>query len=1664
MSNFPTTITNPTPLIQNQAGTITYFVDISNNNTNTFPEPETIYSLLNSDGTILSAFSTSSNCEDIETSYQNKLKNPTGNTFDTNGYMYITDVCSNYITIYHPNFIQTLNYEFISLPIGINFNPSTSLFYVTNIGSVLFSFGSITALFPLFNSSLNPGGTDISYSNVIDGDGNFGSTSIPNSNYCFYPYDIAFDGSGNIFVANFGDSSVPGFISKLFIENGSGVSFNSSSVTDAAVIISSTNVVTSGDVTTANGDSVPGLQDTSLFYPSNIVYDVSNNYLYVSNVNASSGGHGQITMYSITSTSITLINHFNVGQVGNSIAYDSSITQGQPITSLTMDNYSNLYYIYYNGTNTFVNAIFPQPTGDTGSTQTLETIYSHNLVNIQLDSTGLNYVFGLSFYNGNIFVTGNVTSTTTSVLIIQNALSFYGVSLPSGDNQTLEIRNETTLNATLSATLSVSVPSSNTLISNATTYINQPTILTYYDNPNSANLLVPTGGFTYELVDSSSNEVASNTGSTSSNEIEYAPYFNELGSFDNPISMDFDGSGNLYVLNNPSTGNTFITLLMPNSGNFQISYFPINVTVSFPTAIRYNPNDNNMYITTMGIDFYGIIYKLTTTFVSNGAKTSIILEESIFYENEGSSESSTTYFGYLPIDVVFDASFMYVSCAGSGNNISGGPYTTDWNANITRFPVTYDSQKNATLGTPIILITQDSLSNYISGIAIDNDFLYVVNAPDSTQYSESSPTTFGNYNTNISQYSKTTGQLINRFNAGFVGKLPDDPSLNSNNFTNNIGSSLRFDSYGNLFYITYYDSNSYNQPYYLNESSNILYNTPVPSGSYYVQAFVPSSGLETPVYSHKIVTNVGEPVLGLAIFNQNIYVAQYNKNQVIEILNEISFGNFGYGADNSQLTLYPAQENNSYYILGGNGTIYNINIKASIFDYAFSGGVIITTPNPIIASCPGTLYYYNNPSTFTPTANTSFSLINSDGKNVANKYTSPPGNETTIIYKEVSSPKSITNDPDGYLYIANYGRAGYYQNGSIVKSTTSGQIIFIKQNINIQKPSGIKYNPNDGFIYYANGVPTITAGIENSSIYKMSTDGSTFSLVYQDQSYNYLYNPNDLCFDSSGNIYITNGSITTDSGTNVNGSVVKISMNYKTDPPSPTISQIFSNYLTGLSKDSDGVVVINGISIDTITNYLYVVTGSNTSQNTINISQIPLTGYDAGSVCKEWKTGAVGNGIGETTLNFDIFGNLYYCYYDSTDGTGYLRAFNPYTNSSSTYNHKLLGKAAPGAYGILYYNGNIYVSESVYDVESDTYIDNIVKVNASYYFTGVFLQAGRNVLSINTTITNQVVAANIIVNAVAPKYYTIPSQAVAGEPAKLIFEYAGVITPINGHNYVVVDSQMNYVSGILNYNSANEPNIYTFTFSNLVLPGGANYLYIFDITTGQIVKIQQCYTDNGYIFIKIPVICFYKGTKILCLINGKDTPVPIEKIGEGTLVKTYKRGYRKVKYNIMGKLNNTQEHSIDKLFKLSKKRFPELGLTEDLYITGSHALLHDSLSDSEVILMKKVIQMAATSFKSIYNAKIEDKYKLLAYHDERFEEIMMNAVFEIYHIVLENENENFNYGIYANGILAESTDEITLMRMKGFEKVNKTSVSLEKFINSVNSTKYPAQVKRALLR
>ena len=252
----------------------------------------------------------------------------------------------------------------------------------------------------------------------------------------------------------------------------------------------------------------------------------------------------------------------------------------------------------------------------------------------------------------------------------------------------------------------------------------------------------------------------------------------------------------------------------------------------------------------------------------------------------------------------------------------------------------------------------------------------------------------------------------------------------------------------------------------------------------------------------------------------------------------------------------------------------------------------------------------------------------------------------------------------------------------------------------------------------------------------------------------------------------------------------------------------------------------------------------------------------------------------------------------------------------------------------------------------------------------------------------------------------------------------------------------------------------TFTFPNVLIhTSGLNHLYLYDVTTGQLIASD--------IIIEISAICFKEGTKILCFIDKKEKYIPIEDIKEDTFVKIYKKNgkfeeqYKRAKTIIKGSILNAREHTMHKLYKLSKSKNP--ALIADLYVTGSHALLYDNLSNEEFEKMDELIERYNNynikfrdedeydeeyisdiknmiKYYNDYKITLEDKYKLIAYFNPDFEEVTDNSICNIYHIVLENENKYENYGIYANGILAESTCEVSLTRFPGYEKINESNM------------------------
>jgi hypothetical protein len=148
--------------------------------------------------------------------------------------------------------------------------------------------------------------------------------------------------------------------------------------------------------------------------------------------------------------------------------------------------------------------------------------------------------------------------------------------------------------------------------------------------------------------------------------------------------------------------------------------------------------------------------------------------------------------------------------------------------------------------------------------------------------------------------------------------------------------------------------------------------------------------------------------------------------------------------------------------------------------------------------------------------------------------------------------------------------------------------------------------------------------------------------------------------------------------------------------------------------------------------------------------------------------------------------------------------------------------------------------------------------------------------------------------------------------------------------------------------------------------------------------------------------CFNENTTLL---TSNNTYQSIKLLTTNDYLQTYKEGLKKIKYIKSFKHIANLNDSLYCMYKMKET---------DFIISGGHSILLDELLKEE-----KEKQFFLYNF----NGKIHDKYLLLSCVSDKFEKIT-DTSFTLYHIVLENDDETKNYGIYANGgILTESIPE-----------------------------------------
>ena len=179
------------------------------------------------------------------------------------------------------------------------------------------------------------------------------------------------------------------------------------------------------------------------------------------------------------------------------------------------------------------------------------------------------------------------------------------------------------------------------------------------------------------------------------------------------------------------------------------------------------------------------------------------------------------------------------------------------------------------------------------------------------------------------------------------------------------------------------------------------------------------------------------------------------------------------------------------------------------------------------------------------------------------------------------------------------------------------------------------------------------------------------------------------------------------------------------------------------------------------------------------------------------------------------------------------------------------------------------------------------------------------------------------------------------------------------------------------------------------------------------------FPDMYYLYPAAP--CFLEGSTILCLVDGVEKYVPVESIRKGTLVKTAQDGYKAVEGIGRSTMKNPGDAARieGRLYRCSREAYPELA--EDLYVTGCHSILVDSITDEQRE------QTVAALGKIFITGK---KYRLMACLDPHAEPWASEGDYTVWHFALESPDRFVNFGVYANGGLLVETTSIRFLHEK----------------------------------
>jgi hypothetical protein len=143
-------------------------------------------------------------------------------------------------------------------------------------------------------------------------------------------------------------------------------------------------------------------------------------------------------------------------------------------------------------------------------------------------------------------------------------------------------------------------------------------------------------------------------------------------------------------------------------------------------------------------------------------------------------------------------------------------------------------------------------------------------------------------------------------------------------------------------------------------------------------------------------------------------------------------------------------------------------------------------------------------------------------------------------------------------------------------------------------------------------------------------------------------------------------------------------------------------------------------------------------------------------------------------------------------------------------------------------------------------------------------------------------------------------------------------------------------------------------------------------------------------------------------------------------VKTLLNGYKRIDLIGHSKIYNpgNSMRSKYRLYRCSKKNYP--ALIDDLIITGCHSILVKTLTDQE---REDVIEVQGATFVT------DHLYRLPACADHRSDPFEQEGLFTIWHLALEHDDPYVNYGIFANGLVVETTSKRMMLERSGMDLI-----------------------------